>query len=143
MVRAATASLCRRRPTPPGLWAGTPRRPGGGPDHGDTLTLCEDVFCGECKHGPLSAVHGGYPVALITAPGDEMMIINHVNEVTVRGERAIAIAAEHQALGSNVHDYPVVPGLRTATCSRARPRGRRLNRYWVPVAPGESASART
>ena len=58
---------------------------------------------------PLSALHGGYPVVIITAPGDEMMI-NHVNEVTVRGARAIAVAAQHLALQSNVHDYLVVPG---------------------------------
>ena len=36
-------------------------------------------------------------------------MINHVNEVTVRGGRAIAIAAPHSALQSNVHDYLVVP----------------------------------
>jgi len=38
-----------------------------------------------------------------------MMIINHVNEVTTRGGRAIAIAAEHPALRTNVQDYLVVP----------------------------------
>ena len=32
-----------------------------------------------------------------------------VNEVTTRGGRATAIAAEHQALRANVHDYLVVP----------------------------------
>jgi glucosamine--fructose-6-phosphate aminotransferase (isomerizing) len=70
---------------------------------------CEGAFSSEFKHGPLSAVHDGYPVVFITAPGDEMMMINHVNEVTTRGGRAIAIAAEHPALRSNVHDYLVVP----------------------------------
>jgi hypothetical protein len=30
-------------------------------------------------------VHDGYPVVFIAAPGDEMMMINHVNEVTTRG----------------------------------------------------------
>jgi glucosamine--fructose-6-phosphate aminotransferase (isomerizing) len=59
--------------------------------------------------GPLSAVHDGYPVLFLTAPGDEMMMINHVNEVTTRGGRAIALAPEHPALRSNVHDYLVVP----------------------------------
>ena len=70
---------------------------------------CEGAFSSEFKHGPLSAVHDGYPVVFITAPGDEMMMINHVNEVTTRGGRAIAIAAEHPALRSNVHDYLVLP----------------------------------
>ncbi len=63
----------------------------------------------EFKHGPLSAVRQGYPVLFITAPGDEAMMITHVNKVTTRGGRAIAIAAEHPALRANVHDYLVIP----------------------------------
>jgi glutamine---fructose-6-phosphate transaminase (isomerizing) len=59
-------------------------------------------FSSEVKHGPLSAVHDGYPVLFITAPGDEAMMINPVlsnrNEVTTRGGRA------------NVHDFLVIPG---------------------------------
>jgi glucosamine--fructose-6-phosphate aminotransferase (isomerizing) len=45
----------------------------------------------EFKHGPLrpAAVHDGYPVIFITAPGDEAMTINPVlrnrNKVTTRG----------------------------------------------------------
>jgi glucosamine--fructose-6-phosphate aminotransferase (isomerizing) len=74
-----------------------------------TYAHCEGMFSSEFKHGPLSAVHDGYPVLFITAPGDEMMMINHVNEVTVRSGRTIALAAEHPALRSNVHDYLVVP----------------------------------
>ena len=74
-----------------------------------TYAHCEGIFSSEFKHGPLSAVRDGYPVVFITAPGDEAMMINHVNEVTTRGGRAIAIAAEHQALRANVHDYLVVP----------------------------------
>jgi glucosamine--fructose-6-phosphate aminotransferase (isomerizing) len=74
-----------------------------------TYAHCEGIFSSEFKHGPLSAVHDGYPVVFFAAPGDEMMMINHVNEVTVRGGRAIAVAAPHPALQSNVHDYLVVP----------------------------------
>jgi glucosamine--fructose-6-phosphate aminotransferase (isomerizing) len=74
-----------------------------------TYAHCEGMFSSEFKHGPLSAVHDGYPVLFIAAPGDEMMIINHVNEVTTRGGRAIALATEHPALRSNVHDYLVLP----------------------------------
>jgi glucosamine--fructose-6-phosphate aminotransferase (isomerizing) len=74
-----------------------------------TYAHCEGMFSSEFKHGPLSAVHDGYPVLFITAPGDEMMMINHVNEVTTRGGRAIALAAEHPVLRSNVHDYLIVP----------------------------------
>jgi glucosamine--fructose-6-phosphate aminotransferase (isomerizing) len=74
-----------------------------------TYAHCEGMFSSEFKHGPLSAVHDGYPVVFYTAPGDESMMINHVNEVTVRGGRAIAVAAEHDALRKNVHDYLVLP----------------------------------
>ncbi len=74
-----------------------------------TYAHCEGIFSSEFKHGPLSAVREGYPVLFITAPGDEAMMINHVNEVTTRGGRAIAIAAEHPALRANVHDYLVIP----------------------------------
>ncbi|MGD8464405.1 MAG: glutamine--fructose-6-phosphate transaminase (isomerizing) [Anaerolineae bacterium] len=74
-----------------------------------TYAHCEGMFSSEFKHGPLSAVHDGYPVLFVTAPGDEMMMINHINEVTTRGGRAIALAADHPALQANVHDYLVVP----------------------------------
>ena len=74
-----------------------------------TYAHCEGIFSSEFKHGPLSAVHDGYPVVFITAPGDEAMMINHVNEVTTRGGRAIAIAVENQALRANVHDYLLMP----------------------------------
>jgi len=74
-----------------------------------TYAHCEGMFSSEFKHGPLSAVQNGYPVLFITAPGDEMMMINHVNEVTTRGGRAISIAAEHPALRANADDYLVVP----------------------------------
>ncbi len=74
-----------------------------------TYAHCEGMFSSEFKHGPLSAVHDGYPVLFVTAPGDEMMMINHVNEVTARGGRAIAVAAEHSALRENMDDYLVIP----------------------------------
>ena len=74
-----------------------------------TYAHCEGIFSSEFKHGPLSAVHDGYPVLFITAPGDESMMINHVNEVTVRGGRTIIVAAEHEALRKNAHDYLVTP----------------------------------
>jgi glucosamine--fructose-6-phosphate aminotransferase (isomerizing) len=74
-----------------------------------TYAHCEGMFSSEFKHGPLSAVHDGYPVLFITAPGDEMMIINHVNEVTTRGGHAIALATEHPALRANVHETLALP----------------------------------
>ena len=74
-----------------------------------TYAHCEGIFSSEFKHGPLSAVHDGYPVVFFTAPGDESMMINHINEVTVRGGHTIVVAAEHEALAKNVHDYLVFP----------------------------------
>lgn len=74
-----------------------------------TYAHCEGIFSSEFKHGPLSAVHDGYPVLFITAPGDESMMINHVNEVTTRGGRAIALAAENAALRANADDYLAIP----------------------------------
>jgi len=54
---------------------------------------CEGQFRSKFKHGPLSAVHDGYPVVSFTAPGDERVMVNHVNEVATRGGRAINSAA--------------------------------------------------
>jgi glucosamine--fructose-6-phosphate aminotransferase (isomerizing) len=48
-------------------------------------------------------------VLFITAPGDEMMMVNHVNEVTTRGGRAVALAPDHPALRANVHHYVSIP----------------------------------
>ena len=73
-----------------------------------TNARCEGILSSEFKHGPLSAVRDGYPVLFITVPGDEAMMINHINEVTTRSDRFIAVsAAEHPALRANGHDYLV------------------------------------
>jgi glucosamine--fructose-6-phosphate aminotransferase (isomerizing) len=74
-----------------------------------TYAHCEGQFSSEFKHGPLSAVHDGYPVVFFTAPGDEMMMVNHVNEVTTRGGQAINVAVENAALRANGHDYLPIP----------------------------------
>ena len=50
-----------------------------------------------------------YPVVFFTAPGDEMMMVNHVNEVTCRNGRAINVAVENAALRANGHDYLPIP----------------------------------
>ncbi len=74
-----------------------------------TYAHCEGMLSSEFKHGPLSAVHDGYPVLFVTAPEDATMMVNHVNEVTCRGGRAIAVAAEDALLRKNVSDYIIVP----------------------------------
>ena len=74
-----------------------------------TYAHCEGMFSSEFKHGPLAAVCDGYPVVFFTAPGDEAMMISHINEVTVRGGRAINVAVENEALRANGHDYLPIP----------------------------------
>ena len=58
-----------------------------------TYPGCDSIFCSEFRHGPLSAVHDGCLDLFITAPRDEMMMINHVDKVTTRGGRAIALTS--------------------------------------------------
>ena len=74
-----------------------------------TYTHSEGMFSSDFKHGPLAAVYDGYPVLFITAPGDEMMMVNHINEVTTRGGWAINVAVENAALRANGHDYVAIP----------------------------------
>ena len=75
-----------------------------------TYSHCEGTFSSDFKHGPLAAVCEGYPVLFFTAPGDEAIMISAINEVTVRGGRAVNIAVEHEALRANGHDYLAIPG---------------------------------
>jgi glucosamine--fructose-6-phosphate aminotransferase (isomerizing) len=74
-----------------------------------TYAHCEGMLSSEFKHGPLSAVYDGYPVVFVTSPQDAAMMVNHVNEVTCRGGRAIAVAAEDALLRGNADDYLTLP----------------------------------
>lgn len=74
-----------------------------------TYSHCEGIFSSEFKHGPLAAVHDGYPILFFTAPGDEAAMISAINEVTVRGGRAVNLAVEHEALRANGHEYLAIP----------------------------------
>ncbi len=74
-----------------------------------TYLHCEGMLSAEFKHGPLSAVFDGYPVLFVNAPQDAAMMVNHVNEVTCRGGRAIAVAVEDELLRKNVNDYLLLP----------------------------------
>ncbi len=74
-----------------------------------TYAHCEGMLSSEFKHGPLSAVHDGYPVVFVSAPDDAAMMVNHVNEVTCRGGRAIVVAAADELLGKNASDYITLP----------------------------------
>jgi len=82
-----------------------------------TYAHCEGIFSSEFKHGPLrpAAVHDGYPVIFITAPGDEAT--PKADQPRQRSHHPwrpgcsnrIALAAEDPALRANVHDYLVIP----------------------------------
>jgi len=69
----------------------------------------EGQFSSGFKHSPLSAVCDSYPVVLFAAPGDEMMMVNYLNEVTTRGGWAINVAVENEALRANGHEYLAIP----------------------------------
>jgi glucosamine--fructose-6-phosphate aminotransferase (isomerizing) len=63
----------------------------------------------EFKHGPLSAVSQGFPILFVAGPDDVPLIISGINEVKVRGARAITIAREDARLRANGDDLVVLP----------------------------------
>jgi glucosamine--fructose-6-phosphate aminotransferase (isomerizing) len=74
-----------------------------------TYAHCEGILSTEFKHGPLSAVHEGYPVIFVAGSEDVPLLVSAVNEVTCRGGWAIAVAEEDAQLRRNVHDFIVLP----------------------------------
>lgn len=74
-----------------------------------TYSHCEGVYSSEFKHGPLSAVRGGYPVVFISSPKDTDVMVSHINEVTCRGGRAIAIAERNESIIKNSDELIEVP----------------------------------
>jgi glucosamine--fructose-6-phosphate aminotransferase (isomerizing) len=66
-----------------------------------TYAHCEGMLSTEFKHGPLSAVTGGFPIIFIAGPTDTPLIISGINEVKVRGARTITIAEEDPRLRAN------------------------------------------
>jgi glucosamine--fructose-6-phosphate aminotransferase (isomerizing) len=74
-----------------------------------TYAHCEGMLSTEFKHGPLSAVHEDYPVIFVAGPGDVPLMVSGINETTVRGGRAIAVAQEDARLRANAHDMVVLP----------------------------------
>jgi len=74
-----------------------------------TYAHCEGMLSTEFKHGPLSAVDEGYPVIFVVGPDDVPLLISAINEVTVRGGHAIAIAEPDSRLAGNAHDLVPLP----------------------------------
>ena len=74
-----------------------------------TYAHCEGALSTEFKHGPLSAVSGGYPILFAAGPQDVPLIISGINEVKVRGARTIVVAEEDDRLRANADDLIVLP----------------------------------
>ncbi len=74
-----------------------------------TYAHCEGMLSTEFKHGPLSAVHEGYPVLFICGPDDVPVMISGINETTVRGGYTVVISEEDARLRSNAHEVLVLP----------------------------------
>ena len=74
-----------------------------------TYAHCEGMLSTEFKHGPLSAVSEGFPIVFVAGPQDTNLIISGINEVNVRGARAITIGQEDTRLRANADDLIVIP----------------------------------
>ena len=74
-----------------------------------TYAHCEGMLSTEFKHGPLSAVSEGFPILFVAEPQDTNLIISGINEVNVRGARAIVIGQEDSRLRANADDLIVIP----------------------------------
>ena len=74
-----------------------------------TYAHCEGMLSTEFKHGPLSAVQDGYPILYAIGPDDVSLLISALNEVTVRGGHAIAIAETDPRLVGNAQDLLALP----------------------------------
>jgi glucosamine--fructose-6-phosphate aminotransferase (isomerizing) len=74
-----------------------------------TYAHCEGMLSTEFKHGPLSAVTDGYPIIFVAGPADVPLIISGINEVRVRGARAITIAEEDPRLRANGDELVAIP----------------------------------
>jgi glucosamine--fructose-6-phosphate aminotransferase (isomerizing) len=74
-----------------------------------TYAHCEGMLSTEFKHGPLSAVSESFPIVFVAGSQDTNLIISGINEVNVRGARAIAIGHEDSRLRANADDLIVIP----------------------------------
>lgn len=101
-----------------------------------TYAHCEGMLSSEFKHGPLSAVHDGYPILFVTAPDDAAMMVNHINEVACRGGRPIAVACEDGLLRKHAREYIPLPdvGQEIATLVAVLPL--QLISYYMSIARG-------
>jgi glucosamine--fructose-6-phosphate aminotransferase (isomerizing) len=74
-----------------------------------TYAHCEGMLSTEFKHGPLSAVHAGYPVIFVAGPEDVSLLVSGLNETTCRGGRAIVIAEDDMRLRVHAQQWIALP----------------------------------
>ncbi len=74
-----------------------------------TYAHCEGMLSTEFKHGPLSAVHQGYPVIFVAGPEDVPLLVSGINETTCRGGRAIVVGEQDKQLRANADDLILLP----------------------------------
>jgi len=74
-----------------------------------TYAHCEGMLSTEFKHGPLSAVTGGYPVLFAGGPEDVGLMVSGINETTCRGGRALVIAEEDPRLAIHADGLVQLP----------------------------------
>lgn len=72
---------------------------------------CEGMYSSEFKHGPLSIVTPEYPVLYIGTREDSGMLISHINEVTCRHGRAIAICPPSPDIRKNATEVVELPDI--------------------------------
>ena len=69
----------------------------------------EGLLSTEFKHGPLSAVHEGYPIIFVSGPKDTPLFVSGINEVACRGAKTIVIGEENSWLRSNANYTITIP----------------------------------
>jgi glutamine---fructose-6-phosphate transaminase (isomerizing) len=69
----------------------------------------EGLLSTEFKHGPLAAVHKGYPIIFVTGPEDVPLMVSGINEVACRGARTIVIGEPDSRLDANASHVITVP----------------------------------
>jgi glucosamine--fructose-6-phosphate aminotransferase (isomerizing) len=71
----------------------------------------EGLLSTEFKHGPLAAVHDGYPIIFVSGPKDTPLLISGINEVACRGAKTIVIGEENSWLRSNANYTVALPSV--------------------------------
>jgi len=74
-----------------------------------TYAHCEGMLSTEFKHGPLSAVHDGFPVLFVVNPDNVDIMVSGINESSCRGALTIAVSEEDPRLALNATKVIALP----------------------------------